>query len=234
MRPKLFLLLIPILTAFKTDAQVQYIPASSQKFALAIGGGVTHTFGDLKTTVFKPAARLNFDYNIGHYISTGIEAQVGMLASGSETISAKSEGLYSESNFYAVNANIRAGLGSVIDESASGFAKFASGIYVGAGLGIYSGEIQSITTHYPSDNKPIKGTIIYETTEMVFPVNLGLNIDLPVYRLAANINYQYNFTTEDALDGYIFYVNSNNDNDAYGFLSVALRYYFGGNRKPVY
>jgi hypothetical protein len=174
-----------------TQAQIQYIPAGVHPFSISLGGGVTTTFGDLNKKVFRPAARGNFDYNITPHIATGIELQYGGLASGAPDAG---EGLYSKSSFWAANANIRLALGQFMPANERGFKQFLGGIYLGTGVGIVSSEVKEIVAYYPADGTPIKGKIIDEAMELAVPVNIGLNIELPAYRLGANINYQHNTT----------------------------------------
>lgn len=206
-------------------AQVQYIPASIHRLSLSLGGGVTNLFGDLQTKVFKPAARGNFDYNFTPFISAGVEGQYGLLAGGSTAATSKDAGLYSESTYWAVMANVRAGLGQILPTPENKFSELVGGIYLGTGIGYAKGDIKKIINSTFVMNN---GTIRYDAGDVIIPINLGINADLPVYRLGINLNFQYNVGTSDALDGYDFHLSSNTDNDAYSFVSLAVRYYFGG------
>lgn len=233
MKKNIFIFIFIISTVQIASAQIRYIPAGAHPFSISLGGGVTTTFGDLNRKVFKPALRGNLDYNITHFISAGIEGQYGSIAGGTHEVGGRSEGLYSESKFYAVNANIRAGLGEVISKAAlRKVSQFVSGLYIGTGIGIVNAEVTEIVRNYPGPvlTGPINGNVIEEANEVLIPINIGLNIELPVYRLSANINLQYNQTFSETLDGYDFDVSSNKSNDAYSMASIVLRYYLGRPR----
>lgn len=226
MKYKVFTLsILFVAAAYIGRAQIQYIPASIHRLSLTVGGGVTNLYGDLKTKVFKPAARGNFDYNFTPFISAGVEGQYGMLAGGDLNVSGKDGGLYSESNFWAVMANVRAGLGQILPVPQNKFSELVGGIYIGTGIGYVKSDVRSIKNNSFVMNN---GSIRYDAGDVIIPINLGINADLPVYRLGINLNFQYNIGTSDALDGYDFHVRTNTDNDAYSFVSLAVRYYFGG------
>lgn len=222
---KLILSLLFVAVYYIGNAQIQYIPASIHRLSFTLGGGVTNLYGDLKTRVFKPAARGNFDYNFTPFISAGVEGQYGLFAGGNLDVSGKDGGLYSESNYWAVMANVRAALGQLLPVPENKFSELIGGIYLGSGVGYVKSDIRSIKNNtFVMSN----GSIRYNTGDVIIPINLGINADLPVYRMGINLNFQYNIGTSDALDGYDFHVRSNTDNDAYSFVSLAIRYYFGG------
>lgn len=221
----LTLSLLLVATCFVGRAQVQYIPASIHRLSLSLGGGVTNLFGDLQTRVFKPAARGNFDYNFTPFISAGVEGQYGMFGGGDLSGAGKDGGLYSESNYWAVMANVRAGLGQILPTPENKFSELVGGIYLGTGVGFVKSDVRAIKNNSFVVNN---GSITYSADDVVIPINLGINADLPIYRLGINLNFQYNIGTSDDLDGYTFNVKTNTDNDAYSFVSLAVRYYFGG------
>lgn len=224
----LFLCIFSLAVSASGFAQIQYIPASIHRFSISLGGGMTALFGDLKPKVFKPAARGNIDYNFTPFISAGIEGQYGTFAGGDIEPAGKTTGLYSQSNYYAVNANVRLGVGQFLPTPENRFSELLGGIYLGSGIGYVSSEVTTLVKKYPYSSTPLTGTFYVEANEILIPINLGVNMDLPVYRLGANLNFQYNITMSEALDGYDVNILSNNDNDGYGMVSLAIRYYFGG------
>ena len=225
------LLLSSLLLTIMCTAQIQYIPAAAHRFDVGIGGGVTTLFGDLPKKVLKPAACANFDYNFSPYFSIGLQGQIGSLAEGNRDIYSSSLGLYSETKFKAANINVRAALGLLLPKPENRLQDFIHNIYIGAGAGWVSSKIDNIVTTYATLNdQPISGTVTYETSELIIPVNAGVDMDLPVYGLGINLNLQYNFTRSEALDGYDFFIGANKHSDGYGMASISLKYYFGRMR----
>lgn len=211
------------------SAGVSKAQSFESPYAISLGAGITTTYGDLKKRISRPAVKLNFDRNITPYISAGFEAQAGNLASGSRTVSSESEGLYSQSSFFAANANFRFGLGQLLNmESRNSFNRFIGGFYIGGGIGLISAKIRSIDRVYPGPvlTGPVNGKVIDNNTGLAVPISIGMNFNFRS-RLGLNINYQHTLTQGEALDGYDFSVASNNNNDAYSLLSLSLRYYIG-------
>lgn len=230
MKLKYLLLCVGLLASAPAFSQIQYIPAAVHRFSIGLGGGITTLYGDLqKPKVICPAGKLNLDYNFTPFISAGIEGQYGKFAGGDAAPNGETFGLYSESNFIAVNANARLAVGQFLPVPDTKFQEILGGIYLGAGIGYINSEIQELSRAYSyAGNTQLVGTFHNEAEEIVIPLNAGLNFDLPVYRMGININYQYNLSTTEALDGYDVSILSNNDNDAYSFISVSVKYFFGG------
>ncbi len=223
-------LLVALLTLSTATAKAQYnmAPANANRFSLTVGAGVTTLYGDLKTKQARIGYRGNLDYNFTPFISAGVEAQFGKLAEGDKTVTQATEGLFMESNYSAVNVNARLALGQFLGATDEDKLKeIAGGLYVGTGIGFISGNVSTIVTEYGYTKGPIKGTTTLKTSEVIIPINVGLNVNL-TKELAGNLNLQYNMSQGETLDGYNFNVNANQKNDVYSFISVGIRYYFGG------
>lgn len=227
---KVLLMIIVAGSAGICKAQYAHTTTNENRMSLTLGAGITTLYGDLETKRPRAAFRGNLDYNITPFISAGIEGQFGRLSEGDEDIHGVSEGLYMESNYSTVQANARLSAGQFMGEQEKTFNQLLGGIYIGSGVGFISNNVGTIIDTYGITKGPIKGTITIKTTELIVPVNIGINYNLPINGLALNLNYQYNMTMGENLDGYNFTVNNNKKNDVYSFLSFAIRYYFGGSR----
>ncbi len=219
---------------FKSNAQINYIPAAARQYCVSVGGGVTVLLGDTKKLKFGPAARLNFDNNITPFTSFGLEAQYGGMEGG-EKPDGKIFKLYSKNTFFAINLNARVSLGQFRKIAKSKFQRGINGLYIGTGIGVVSSQVKDMIRDDPRTGQPLNSTQL-NATQMLVPVNIGINIELPkfigLYNTMFNINYQHNFVFGDYLDGYNLAVG-NKYKDAYGFLSVALRYNFGSFTKKA-
>lgn len=224
---RIYLLILTVMLALPGMAQIQYIPASIHWFSVSAGGGVTMLYGDLSKKVLMPAGKINFDYNFTPYISAGIEGQVGKLAEGDPDPQSEQFGLYSENSYFAFNANARLAIGQFLPTPENGFAELLGGIYAGAGIGYISSENKQLVRSYSYTSNFLQGNFYTESEGIVYPLNFGVNYDLPVYRLGINLNFQYTFTGSEELDGYDIAVLNNNDNDAYSLISLSVRYFFG-------
>lgn len=217
-----------ILSALTTTlfAQRHFMPAASHRLCLSVGGGTTMMFGDLKKKVIKPAFKGNFDYNFTPFISAGVEVQAGSLAGGDKDVNGTTSGLYSHSKYTAANANIRLSLGQFFPETQNKFANFIGGAYLGSGMGYIRSNAKMLVRKYSYSDGALPGTFHQQASEIIVPVNVGINMDLS-YHIALNLNYQHNFTSSEALDGYDIDIKSNKRDDSYGMISIGLRFYFG-------
>jgi hypothetical protein len=204
----------------KATAQVEYIPAAAHPFSLSLGGGFTNMYSSITKKNFQPAGVGDFSYNFTPYISVGIEGQRGYLAEG-ENDNIKVGPEYSKSIFYAANVNARVGLGQWLDKN-NYVTQTLGGLYLGTGVGYLNNSVLNVKYIYvPDDNN----TITYKTQTIIVPFNVGLNEDLPIYKMGVNINWQYNFTNVNGLDGFNF--NGHHFKDGYSLLSLSICYYFG-------
>lgn len=207
-------------------AQARQIPAASQHLSITVGGGVSTLFGDLQKKTVRPAFRGNFDYNFTPFVSAGAEFQVGGLAAGDKDPKGKTSGLYTAGSYTAINANIRMAIGQFLPMPQTKGAEILGGIYVGSGMGIVMSNRKTLVRSYSYTDKPLAANFYDNAREVVVPLNIGINMDLS-YHVGLNMNFQYNFTTTEKLDGYDFIVNKNEHDDAYGMASLAIRFYFG-------
>lgn len=204
-------------------AQVKYIPAAVHDFSLSVGGGITDMYANTTKKIFDGAARGNFDFNFTPFISLSIEGQIGKMGDGKQNDLSSGGPVYSVSTFYAANLNARVSLGQWLDIT-NDFTEVLGGLYLGAGIGYLNTDIQTIQ-YVPLLTE--SNYIVYKHALMTVPVNIGINKDLPVYKLGVNLNFQYNFTGSNSLDGFDYHVTGHRSQDGYSFLSLAIRYYFG-------
>jgi hypothetical protein len=227
MKRKLGLLIATgMIACFSTKAQVQYIPYAAHRYAVTVAGGATALFGDLDKTKIKPALRLNLDYNITPYISTGLEGQIGGLGA---TGSGAFKGFETKNNYMAANFNIRCGIGQFTDKRVTGAKKAFGGIYGGIGIGFIKSNVSGLSTKFRNGTKITDSKI--DEMELVIPVNAGWNIELPqmkwIHDMVLNFNLQYNFVQGEYIDGYNFSKQKESHNDGYMLFSIGLRHNFG-------
>jgi hypothetical protein len=232
---RVFLSLLSIFFITEANAQVQYLPPTVHRLTLSLGGGVTTLFGDVPyAKPFNPAGRLNLDYNITPFIAVGVEGQYGRLSEGEkEKMVEGNKALFMENTYYTGNVNARVSIGQFNRYTSTELGRFLNNIYLGTGLGYLRATNENLTTVFPESGKPID-YIEYEAEEWIVPINLGINLDIPGIlgerTITANVNYQFNQALGESLDGYNFnrYIHKVSQRDAFGFLSVAVRFHFGG------
>lgn len=229
---KRLLILALICVTFSTYsiAQIRFVPTASRSFSISAGGGAAFLYGDLKNKPLTPLARANFNYNLTSYISLGIEGQTGVLKANSIKVTGGDFNYAIENKIYAANINLKIAWGRIFGADPT---NIVNGLYIGFGGGYLS---QSIT-HNQTDSvlyaklKSANPEFDFSREGIYVPVNIGLDIDLStiadIHNLGININYQHNVVTHDYLDGLKTNVASNSFPDSYGFMSLAISYYFG-------
>lgn len=213
-------------------AQLSYVPSTAFRYNVGAGIGFTTVYGDLPVRKAAPAGRLYFDYRIKQFITVGAEVQGGMTKNGVKDAVPDSKGeyrrnvawgLYSQNTFLAANINAKVYVGQFNDEE-EGVSSYLNNVYAGIGVGYILNNVSDLVTTFP-ESKQVVNTTIPTSSGITIPLNLGIDVELPVSNLSLNLNYQINFSTSDGIDGYDFKMS--NVKDAYGFLSIGLKYHFG-------
>jgi len=198
------------------------IKAQSNFYQFSIGAGYGRTLGftDVPKQRFASAGYVSLNYNIGRFISAGLEYQNGQLAGGDVETDLYHRQFINNYQSLSANGNIKLGQFFNKQHLRNKILDQIKGIYVGAGFGFIKNKVNNVRLNDPVYNGPNDGV------EMVFPVNMGINFyfkDSWQYtRYAINLNAQANIGMADGTDGYA----TGNANDNYLFFSVGLRYHF--------
>lgn len=232
MRLKIVLtaILLTVLNCAQSFAQIRFVPIAARSFSASIGGGPAMLFGDFRKTNVTPVGRVNLDYNHTTYFSIGLEGQVGRLTTNTlSMVRLNDYDISVTNNFYAANLNFKLSWGKIFKANP---ASFINGLYFGSGIGYASYKIKTnkAVSTVNDTLKNLRG-IEWQGKTFTLPVNVGLDIDLTsmsnVRNVGVNINYQHNFIFNDRFDGYNPDIRFNLHKDSYGYLSVAIKYYFG-------
>lgn len=212
-------------------AQLSYVPSTAFRYNAGAGVGFTTVYGDLPVRKAAPAGRLYFDYRVKEFITIGAEAQAGLFSNGVKNAQPTEGkyrrdvawGLYSQANYISVNINSKVYVGQFNDET-EGVSALLNNIYAGLGVGYIMSNTSDVVTEFPGRKEVVKSPVM-SSSGITIPLNLGVDVELPVSNLSFNLNYQISFTTSDGLDGYSF--TGSNVKDAYGLLCIGLKYHFG-------
>lgn len=225
-------------TASTAKAQVGYIPPTARPYAVGISGGLTklHTNDLREYHPYRPAAKLNLDYNYTYFITVGLEYQYGQIETGDRDPASITYGMGGKNTFLAGNVNAKVSVGQFTQSYNSFGMRLLNGLYGGLGVGVILSNVKDLETELPN-GRPVRN--YKENTQAItFPFNAGWNIILPRLgknantNLTLNINYQYNYALGDYLDGYNLLLRENaggrqQRNDKYSLITAGLRYNFG-------
>lgn len=198
--------------------------AQTNYFKLSIGGGAgtTLAFADLSKKTPAFAGYGVIDYYPTAYVSFGLEFQKGELAGGDITTDPNHRQFIN--SYLSGSLNLKVQLGEFLTsyDRQNIFLNSIRGLYLGAGVGGIKNKLSNVRyygdTTFPGEDK---------STEMIVPVNLGINFYIPDQwgrdRLVINLNLQSTMAMGEGMDGY----SSSSKNDIYSFFSVGARYNFG-------
>lgn len=198
--------------------------AQTNYFKLGIGGGVgtALAFADLSKKTSTLAGYGTIDYYTTPYVSFGLEIQKGELAGGDITTDPNHRQFIN--SYLSGSLNLKVQLGEFLTsyDRRNIFLNSIRGLYLGAGIGGIKNKISNVRGYddiiFPGEDK---------STEMIVPVNLGINFYIPDQwgrdRFVINLNLQSTMAMGEGMDGY----SSSTKNDIYSFFSVGARYNFG-------
>ena len=226
MKKTAFLLLLSCLS-IAASAQYNYY-----RIAFGIGGGMNRYFGDIEyKPKYKPTISANLDYNFTPFASAGIEFQTGTITAGDPKFDPNLR--YFKNAYKAIILGGKIQLGQVVDIQTSDFLYYVRGFYLGSGVGVVMNDMKEIVRIKPDgSNYPFPG--LDKSKDLLIPANIGFNFDFPdqwgYTRFIFNINYQFNVTLGEGLDGY-------NDPKSRGFknsapdmfhnFTIGIKYCFG-------
>lgn len=211
------LIFLSLFLCFTAFAQTNF-----HRFSIGGGAGSALAFADLQKKTFTFAGYGVIDYYTTPFVSLGLEVQKGELAGG--------DIVFDENNRQFINSylsgsfNVKVQLGEFLSgyDRRNIFLNSIRGLYLGAGVGAIKNKISNVRYYgdivYPGEDK---------STEMIVPVNLGINFYIPDQwgrdRIVVNFNAQSTMAMGEGMDGY----SSSSKNDIYTYFSVGLRYNFG-------
>ncbi|UKJ07661.1 hypothetical protein [Solitalea lacus] len=217
-------LFIFCLFSFNGFAQVKYNIFSVEGF-----GGISLSFTDASNKNIAPIVGGAFQYNTTPYSFLSADMQGGKLQAGIEGNLRKfSNSYFSGSVIYNV------GLGDLLYTSANTWYRRINDLYFGAGVGAIKSNVKEVQPfNYTTPNGTFTEGYNYKGTDIYFPLQVGVNIkyrtktnDVP---FAINLQYQFNFTLTDLLDGYEGSPN-NSKKDMYSTFWLGIKYYFGSTK----
>ncbi|MEE1946313.1 outer membrane beta-barrel protein [Pedobacter sp. KR3-3] len=198
--------------------------AQTNFFRLSVGGGAgtTLAYADLKKKTYAFAGYGVIDYYTTPYVSFGLEIQKGELAGGDVQYDINHRQFIN--SYLSGSLNLKVQLGEFLTgyDRRNIFLNSIRGLYLGAGIGGIRNKLSNVR-YYGDDVFPGED----QSTEMIVPVNLGINFYIPDQwdrdRLVINFNLQSTMAMGEGMDGY----SSSNKNDIYTYFSVGVRYNFG-------
>ncbi|UKJ07085.1 hypothetical protein [Solitalea lacus] len=140
-----------------------------------------------------------------------------------------------EADFTSFNSTVNMSLGEILRPWWKETYGFWNNLYLGAGIGVVKSKMNDFNyiTNDGGGKFPSIGGVKYSGTNVIIPLNAGLNIKFVEYGdetpIELNVNYQHNIALTDNIDGY----NPRYDNkysDSFGLLTLGLRVNFGPQR----
>ncbi|POY37027.1 hypothetical protein C3K47_08185 [Solitalea longa] len=202
-------------------AQIEY-----NRFSVEGFGGVTMAFTDALNDNISHVFGGAFHYNTSPFSYFAFDIQSGQLQGGMEGNLRKFTNKYSS---FAVTYNL--GLGDLLNVTGNRIRQKVNDIYFGAGVSLIRNNVKEVTPYeYSGDGGTFTEGIKFKGSEFVFPLQIGANIK---YRtktektpFAFNLQYQFNLSFSDLLDGYEG-APGNKKNDLYSTIWIGVKYFFG-------
>jgi len=221
------ILIITVLLAITFSSFAQ---SNFYKFSVGAGAGVTQSFADLRKHDFGVAGYGTLDYLLTPFLGIGLEFQKGEINGGSIRTDPYNRQFIN--SYQAGSFNFKISLGQIIDFNYNNPLNNLRGLYFGTGIGVIKNKMKGINRYsftdpaiyYPGDDT---------STEIYFPLNLGINFYFPdhdgFYRYVLNFNCQSNITLGEGLDGYdnTSITHKSGKPDIYAFYTVGVKYNFG-------
>lgn len=228
MKKYIFSFCLLAITCFSATAQFNYKP-----FSVTLNTGAGFAFMDANSPDINVNIGLSGDFHFSPFTYLSIGVNNGKFSK--KTPDTYGRGF--ESNLTAFSGTINMSLGEITQPNWKFTRGFFDNIYVGTGLGVVRSSMSDFNLIAPDGSVPkapgVKkiGGVKYSGTNIIIPVNVGANIKFfdsfkELKPVSLNVNYQYNFSFSDNIDGY----NPSYDNkfsDAFGVLTIGVRYSFG-------
>lgn len=195
------------------------------KYGVFINGGVTFPYTDVKSPNHTSYVfGVEGQYRPVYFLDVLVDFQLGELKAG-DTKSDKN--LYFKNQIF--NAVLLARfypLKFMNNIPLSSPMYYVSGLYAGVGVGMVRSKVEANLMTDP-DFEYIGN---YTGSDVLLPVDIGATIpiaQLPKQQqISINVDYRFNFTLGDKLDGYASPRNVNHNNDVFNTLTVGIGYNF--------
>jgi hypothetical protein len=197
-----------LLFANSASAQVDYYYGRNLKGLRILGGiGFNVLENKFQVNPVNLSYTTGLEYNTSRFLSFGLEYQGGTLIAQNKPTGPPHQPFSKISNTYQTgNFNVKASFGLIDDfDTDSQLAEILKDLYLGAGVGV----IKSNVKYTPAYATPDYIVVKPNETALVFPFNVGVNIDLPRIKgkdlLQLNSNFQFNVVNGKYLEGFSSY-----------------------------
>lgn len=211
-------------------------PNKSDQFSIAVNGGLTFPFTDVKKGSKQPVFGIGAQYAAKPWLGINLALEAGKLKAGDRKDASIYNMEFSNSFFYgAVTARfypLRLALTRKTEADVQTNVKYLGGLYAGVGAGFI---VNKVTAYATPDQS--SGLIPDpDGAEIVIPAEIGYSLPIAhlnkayqgkVYgksQLSVNINYRHNLSFSEKLDGYNPVGYPNKSKDAFSTLTVGLIY----------
>ncbi|AFD08015.1 hypothetical protein [Solitalea canadensis] len=225
MKKYIFSFCLFIITCLSAQAQFNYRP-----FSVTLNTGAGFAFMDAN----QPDVNVNIGLSGDFHFSPFTYLSVGVNNGKFSRKSPDQYGRGFESNLTSFSGIINISLGEITQPNWKYTRGLFDNTYVGVGVGVVRSSMSNFNLVAPDGKFGRVGGVKYAGTNIFIPVNIGANIKFfdsfkELKPLSLNINYQYDFTFTENIDGY----NPSFDNkfsDAFGILTFGVRYSFGSSQ----
>jgi len=233
------LLLCPLWAMAQDQAETlpkDEAPNQPNQFSIAVNGGITFPFTDVKKKSKQPVFGIGAQYAALPWLGVNLELQMGKLKAGDRNDASVYNMEFSNSFFYGtVTARfypLRLALTGKTDADVQTNIKYLGGLYAGVGAGFIINKVEAQATASP-DAGVIPDP---DGAEIAIPAEVGYYLPIAhlnkaytgrVYgrsQLSLNINYRHNLSFSEKLDGYNPAGYPNKSKDAFSTLTIGLSY----------
>ncbi|WP_118973586.1 hypothetical protein [Taibaiella koreensis] len=211
-------------------------PNQPNQFSIAVNGGLTFPFTDVKKKSKQPVFGIGAQYAAMPWLGINLDVQMGKLKAGDRNDASVYNMEFSNSFFYgAVTARfypLRLALTGKSDADVQTNIKYLGGLYAGVGAGFIVNKVEARSTSDPNvgliPDPDGAGIVVPAEVGYYLPIaHLNKAYTGKVYgrsQLSLNINYRHNLSFSEKLDGYNPTGYSNKSKDAFSTLTVGLSY----------
>ncbi|MDB5013361.1 MAG: hypothetical protein JWQ25_1563 [Daejeonella sp.] len=202
---------------FLLAVNLGYSQIFNKGFSAGFNVGVTQPFTDTNGSDLTINAGLGVQYHITPYTFISTDIVKGSL----ERQNFDRYYRRYRNSFVDFTLTANMSLGQLLSPLV-GKKLFINNFYAGAGIGF----IHSNVTRPSSETIDQYGGKRYKGSDLIIPVNVGYDFKLAMKgKIVGNVNYQVDFTSSDALDGYD--VTYSKSKDLYHKATVGIKYLFG-------
>ncbi|MDB5119247.1 MAG: hypothetical protein JWN56_465 [Sphingobacteriales bacterium] len=194
-----------------------YSQIFNKGFSAGLNVGVTQPFAD----TYDSDLTINFGLGVQYHLTSYTFVSADFVKSTLERENLDRYYRRYRNSFTDLTLTANMSLGQVLAPMI-GPKLFINNIYIGAGVGV----INSNVTQPNSETTDQYGGKRYKGSDLIIPINLGYDFKLAKKgKIVGNVNYQYDYSTSDALDGYD--VPFSKSSDVYYKVTVGIKYLFG-------